>query len=44
MAVSTRAEATSSDYHSGGAVCEAAHPVQVTAGETASVDVFCQVR
>jgi hypothetical protein len=36
--------ATSPDYDSGGAACEAAHPVRVSAGEVASVEVFCQVR
>jgi hypothetical protein len=35
--------ATSPDYNSG-AACEALHPVRVSAGETASVEVFCQVR
>ena len=36
--------ATSPDYKSGGAVCEAAHPVRVSAGKVSSVEVFCQVR
>ena len=36
--------ATSPDYRSGGAVCEAPHPVRVRAGSLASVKVFCQVR
>lgn len=36
--------ATSPDYKSGDAACEAAHPVRVSAAETASVKVFCQVR
>ena len=36
--------ATSPDYQSGGAVCEAAHPARVSAGKTALVKVFCQVR
>jgi hypothetical protein len=36
--------ATSPDYNSGGAACEAVHPVRVTAGKVASVEVFCQVR
>jgi hypothetical protein len=35
--------ATSPDYKSGRAACEAAHPVRVSAGKSASVDVFCQV-
>lgn len=36
--------ATSPDYKSSGAVCEAAHPVRVSAGKASSVRVFCQVR
>lgn len=36
--------ATSPDYKSGRAVCEAAHPVRVSAGRTASTHVICQVR
>lgn len=36
--------ATSPDYQSGGAVCEAVHPVRVSAGKAASVEVLCQVR
>lgn len=35
---------TSPDYDTGGAACEAAHPVRVNAGETVSVDVICPVR
>jgi len=36
--------ATSPDYDSGDASCKAVHPVRVSAGEMASVKVFCQVR
>jgi hypothetical protein len=36
--------ATSPDYRSGGAICEAVHPVRVSAGKTAPVKVLCQVR
>ena len=36
--------ATSPDYNSGGAACRAVHPVRVSAGKVASVEVFCQVR
>jgi hypothetical protein len=36
--------ATSPDYNSGRAACEAVHPVRVSAGEIASVKVYCQVR
>jgi hypothetical protein len=36
--------ATTPDYNFGGAACEAVHPVRVTAGKVASVEVFCQVR
>jgi hypothetical protein len=36
--------ATSPDYNSGGAACAAVHPVRVSAGKVASVEVFCQIR
>jgi hypothetical protein len=36
--------ATTPGYNSDGAACAAAHPVRVSAGKVASVEVFCQVR
>jgi hypothetical protein len=36
--------ATSPDYDTGDAICEGTHPVRVSAGKTASVQVFCQVK
>ncbi len=36
--------ATSPDYDSGGASCQAVHPVRVSAGKVVSVEVVCPVR
>jgi hypothetical protein len=36
--------ATTPDYNSGREPCQALHPVRVSAGKVASVEVFCQVR
>jgi hypothetical protein len=36
--------ATTPDYNSGGAACQALHPVHVSAGQVASVEVICPVR
>ena len=39
-----RVTATSPDYNSGRGVCEAAQPVRVIDGGSASVKVYCQIR
>jgi hypothetical protein len=39
-----KVSATSPDYNSGDAACDATHPARVTAGQATSVHVICQVR